>query len=827
MMMEKKFKALHFSTDFNANEYDPNASTGLSFHVTALLRQVLFRRLLDEYGIEEARDPLQINQRMETLEKEFGSEGAAQAFILSVYRYFVSEEAQEYGYSLSEETQELTYLKEGDSFNKDFYLEGTLERLNRGEASPSLPELERDGDLDCSLIHFVAEEDSEDTSSTLCFLNLDMEHVVFAKAAEVGRPLASLTSYFDVAAFNLLAAMVLEIPIHQHLGGKDARRESGRTGRLLGCLAELDLSETHLVQWSGDQEYDLAQSLPLYERMGKVSLLTVAKLLQRDEATPFRRRLLEEEALSELLIFPGNVFLFNGGPDQSDSKEEDHVLWRFSFLEKTSLFRFMDAAPAFEDFIGNWEFDEPCGRIRELLSSKCDEVWSFDVEGQSYRAPLWMIRLADFRMRPNLPVGPGGREVQVSDLFEILVGDDLRPVKTQVKEVKPWWDFDDTSGFVEGSFVTETSFRFDFLVSREVKQGRLAIRTWAEEDEDPAQSFGLKVREDSPESDLGLLHFFLQQVSVETELAPFFHGEDDPMISPDDFLNVRLALPSKVDCQRMVDEITSKVAGGSMEMSESLRKLIAYERKMKCFWPYFRPEDDLDDFTRGIRNHLRDEFDRELEMIGHQLGNQVFGLQGRISEALALFKEGKVEESLQWLEGSLKPMDELESAVEAITEGGLINSRVKEEKPYSICEFLKEHADLFGGGTLEGENGKPLPDSMTRLPRVWFLDIIKNILSNGRNHGGLDDEQLHFRVVVSNHPAGECWVTIANNGESYPKGFTTESFVSKGEKSGASGRYGLGGFHIKERMTGFGEVVIENRDGSEYPAAVILKFRAS
>lgn len=92
-------------------------------------------------------------------------------------------------------------------------------------------------------------------------------------------------------------------------------------------------------------------------------------------------------------------------------------------------------------------------------------------------------------------------------------------------------------------------------------------------------------------------------------------------------------------------------------------------------------------------------------------------------------------------------------------------------------------------------------DTTFKIDEIFMKVMLDAILENANRHGfdGVDIENPQIRiqasyVMINNMPC--VLISIANNGASFPNGFTIEQYIREGDFGGAKGRTGRGGYHV-------------------------------
>lgn len=126
---------------------------------------------------------------------------------------------------------------------------------------------------------------------------------------------------------------------------------------------------------------------------------------------------------------------------------------------------------------------------------------------------------------------------------------------------------------------------------------------------------------------------------------------------------------------------------------------------------------------------------------------------------------------------------------------------------YSLRTYLEEYSNAwtnYGGNyftlSIDCEREKNI---ILKFDKAMFTVLLDSILSNAVRHGFHKDKnhtpnnRVEISVDVEIYKGSPyAVIRIANNGDSFNKGFTINDYITKGRYSANSGRSGLGGFHV-------------------------------
>jgi type I restriction enzyme M protein len=89
---------------------------------------------------------------------------------------------------------------------------------------------------------------------------------------------------------------------------------------------------------------------------------------------------------------------------------------------------------------------------------------------------------------------------------------------------------------------------------------------------------------------------------------------------------------------------------------------------------------------------------------------------------------------------------------------------------------------------------------IVNISRNDFLRLVTNIIENARQHGFVDPSRYDYReeIILSiDHERNMFCIDFSNNGKPMPEGMTKERYGLQGEKAGATGGSGMGGYIVK------------------------------
>lgn len=183
--------------------------------------------------------------------------------------------------------------------------------------------------------------------------------------------------------------------------------------------------------------------------------------------------------------------------------------------------------------------------------------------------------------------------------------------------------------------------------------------------------------------------------------------------------------------------------------------------------------------------------------LSHMLGTPIHIIEDAIS-ALK-YVEG-LEETYSMLYDNFDYMKRIINSIDDDFSSQKMNL---EEIP--INEFLQKYCGAwknYGKKQFSVSFRSELNDNTTfKIDEVFMKVLLDAILNNANKHGfnGIEVQNPQILIstsytIVNKMPC--VLMSIANNGASFPTGFTIEQYVREGEFGGTSGNTGRGGYHV-------------------------------
>ena len=289
---------------------------------------------------------------------------------------------------------------------------------------------------------------------------------------------------------------------------------------------------------------------------------------------------------------------------------------------------------------------------------------------------------------------------------------------------------------------------------------------------------------------------------VRTQLECFQLPYTDISIENEDFLSIKIALPSLEEQQRIVSlDLQNALADTREEIQknfESYRQDIRMKkhalaqtlRVMKGWWMNLQ-------MARENGNGVIDD----TATIGQLHPIAVKDIFGNIDHEInMLFKQ-----------------------VNSFNMGDTMKVDVFDAKDF-IQQYVNHHDPMF-----EYQCELPEKAANIRFPKEAFQIILDNISSNACSHGfkGREKEKNIIRIIAE-IKGQDLIIRVDNNGKPMPVGMTAEKVFTYGDttEEGSDEHGGLGCYQIKDLMTKFGgEVELELNPEADFPVAYKLVFR--
>lgn len=242
-----------------------------------------------------------------------------------------------------------------------------------------------------------------------------------------------------------------------------------------------------------------------------------------------------------------------------------------------------------------------------------------------------------------------------------------------------------------------------------------------------------------------------------------------------------LSFPIVVDKKEVQDEI--------------INELVQQYDKQK------RQEQDADAQRLGVKQHISD--------LEHMLGTTQVRI-GKIITRLErnMFDADRLPDIVKSLKDNIGYMNRIIHYTNARIESEIFN-----KKPCDILRFVTEYANSwknYGGAYFDLQLSNEIEDGCnvncdTSLLTVMFDSILNNAVRHSfmKNKNYTDHNMVQIGLsLVSYKDRPYVSLSFANNGNPFAEGFTLNDYISRGRYSAATGRSGLGGYHVYQIAKG-------------------------
>ncbi|MDT0677007.1 N-6 DNA methylase [Autumnicola musiva] len=309
---------------------------------------------------------------------------------------------------------------------------------------------------------------------------------------------------------------------------------------------------------------------------------------------------------------------------------------------------------------------------------------------------------------------------------------------------------------------------------------------------------------------------------VEKQLSIYRHGSATKLLNFKDFLQISINRPSKAEQELRMKRVKEAYIRSKEKEVELKRELIGLKdnsfREFASIKHTFRQYlNALKSNVSGTKKFIRKNQGKPLDpnLIYSKNLNQTF------DEHLS-----SLEDTIGSMSKMLETFDEridLKRTKEKNDLVKLVKESINRFKDPDFFRFDQLHIDResFDMG---GRFARP----EILINREDFYMLFSNIVSNARDHGfNKDDKGNIIRCEIWNDWDRKNYVLeISNNGKPFPRNFSFDKLITRGEKTSDSGGSGMGGADINSILNHYSaKFEIKNEPQSEFPVSYILKFQ--
>lgn len=289
--------------------------------------------------------------------------------------------------------------------------------------------------------------------------------------------------------------------------------------------------------------------------------------------------------------------------------------------------------------------------------------------------------------------------------------------------------------------------------------------------------------------------------------AKMLMEDEDSILAPEFFLDIKIAVPSIEEQARLVKE------DAQAYLKEADRKLI----------------------------QAAEEFKRDVHMKKHAIGQTLFSLAGWWDMLKKARKEGNgiVDDSMLIGKRNKTSVADIYTNIQLRIEDLLYQvekfwspESLEDTQSISLCSFIEDYTNKHQSPLFKYEChfDSALPHNKmpnVTLPPRALTKVLDNIISNACSHGfeNQKDENNIVKIEVSIEEDTPI-ITISNNGKPFHEKLTTEDVFTYGSssKTGQS-HFGIGGYEVRHLMREMnGEAEFVSNPEANFPVCYKLSF---
>lgn len=313
----------------------------------------------------------------------------------------------------------------------------------------------------------------------------------------------------------------------------------------------------------------------------------------------------------------------------------------------------------------------------------------------------------------------------------------------------------------------------------------------------------------------------LNKEYVKKQFEAFLTGSVVPSISLKDLLEIKILVPDLREQQHLIVESAKQTYQSALIREMGLE---------------------------GVIDKQKQDFIDELRIKKHNLNQYLGHFKNSVSAMSKYFKQKGIDSDFiseqrgitlgNHIDGLLTSVTEMSELVEYLTKEfsfgesqsvdlNKLLSTYENNPIYSRCkiEYVPDRVTI----NCELEEGQGIETPNASISENDLREVINHIITNAIIHGFSDPGKLDCKIQLRLSFESErsmYVIQICNNGKLFPKGMDTHRYGIKGEKAGATGNDGIGGYRVKSICEHFGgsyEVISE--PDSMFPVSVIVKLK--
>lgn len=529
------------------------------------------------------------------------------------------------------------------------------------------------------------------------------------------------------------------------------------------------------------EKFYVEKSIESLENNGKAVIVFPQGFMfnSRKKYIDFRKHLIEKDYIESIISFPGGIFQYTGIQFSlmvlSKKKKES------GYVKLIDAYNLVKEGDTSRDKLIN---------VQEIL-----KLYHTDVEGSNCRlVSLNEISENDF----NLSIS----RYFIEDIEGIELKKVLRPAKKQrvdrEKEFKVLKIGDlsesdkdiyvDTSD-IEKSKVKTSGYQVEEPALLVASRFKSIKPTYLNDlDNELAISNNIRAFEiDEEFIDKRYLVHELRKDYVQKQFTKYQTGTSIPYLSKDDFLNIKIRIPSLDEQKRIVeslDELSQKISNLEKEkerflLGEAKNK---FDELASLKHTLGRPRQNILDWSDNLL-HFFKENKQEVEEIsrkfksfyGYDLTEVFKEIKNDITQITNVLEKGEETLNVEKYELRLLSLKECVQLIKSLSKS---NSKFELDKQF-LLEGNQNERGILGN-------------------KVLFRTLFDNLLTNANKYAFDKSQKENLVRIIVKEEEGKLLLVIKDNGVGFPKNFTKEKFIQKYKTSNNKKGSGLGGFHIDQ-----------------------------
>lgn len=307
-----------------------------------------------------------------------------------------------------------------------------------------------------------------------------------------------------------------------------------------------------------------------------------------------------------------------------------------------------------------------------------------------------------------------------------------------------------------------------------------------------------------------------------------------PNFRSNDILDLKIKVPALSSQQDILSQERVMIASliqeskkakikefGLEEIIEAERQKYAAEIKVRKhdMMPYIR---EMSSIVQLIKHYTQCDNDESIGNIIQLISKQEIAIQSLNSliEALSVDETYGVAEKLNiqsyFHNLEMQHIDSLGYKITKAIDGmSMMQGGLAEEPDEALIDPNNPLSSL-----------KRVTDLLVNMAKSDMDNLVSNIIENAVHHGFTDKSRNDYviNILIGYDSKREMLrIDFSNNGKPLPDGLTTERYALRGEKAGATGKTGIGGYRVSSIVKHYGgEVELYSDPYNTYPVTISI-----